>query len=159
MRISMRTLFGLFVVLCFAGGVAVAQPAGSAAPAAPDAAPAGSAAPDAAPMVAGPSGHPVDAATADKRKVCAEAMNADPSFALAIVKTINDKTAQQHVDAAGKIAKNEKHVVLAYAAMWVIAAAFVLFLWRRQQHLKSEIAHLRRDLDAATKDASEASGK
>jgi CcmD family protein len=40
-------------------------------------------------------------------------------------------------------------VILAYAAMWVIAAGFVLFLWRRQQALRSEIERLRRDLDAA----------
>lgn len=139
----MRTILTV-IVLCFAG-VAAAQPApagaGSAAPA-----PAGSA------MVAGPEGHPVDAATAAKRKACADAMNADPSFALAIVETVNKKTAAQHVEAAGKIAKNERHVILAYAAMWVVAAAFVLFLWRRQQHLKTEIAQLRRDLDVATKD-------
>lgn len=153
MRISMRTIV-TFIVLCLVGAVAAAQPApagsGSAAPAGssvPAAPPAGSA------MVAGPEGHPVDAATADKRKVCAEAMNADPSFALAIVETINKKTAAQHVEAAGKIAKNQKHVILAYAAMWVVAAAFVLFLWRRQQHLKTEIAQLRRDLDTATKDS------
>ncbi|MFO1533991.1 MAG: hypothetical protein ABR562_10065, partial [Thermoplasmatota archaeon] len=62
---------------------------------------------------------------------------------------VNAETVKQHQDAALAIAKNEKHVILAYAAMWVIAAGFVLFLWRRQQHLKTEIAQLRRDLDAA----------
>jgi len=58
----------------------------------------------------------------------------------------------QHEKAALVIAKNEKHVILAYAAMWVIAAAFLMFLWRRQQALKGEIAQLKSDLDAAVKD-------
>jgi len=50
------------------------------------------------------------------------------------------------------IAKNERHVILAYAAMWVVAAAFVIFLWRRQLALKDEIQRLQRDLAAAIKD-------
>ena len=54
-------------------------------------------------------------------------------------------------EAAAEIAKNEKHVILAYAAMWLVAAGFVLFLWRRQQALKIEIANLRRDLATAAK--------
>lgn len=58
---------------------------------------------------------------------------------------------QQHASAAKAIAKNEKHVVMAYAALWVLAAGFLLFLWRRQQALKLEIANLKRDLEAATK--------
>jgi CcmD family protein len=45
-------------------------------------------------------------------------------------------------------------VIYAYAAMWIIAAGFVVFLWRRQRGLEAEIEHLRRDLDAA-----EAGGK
>lgn len=168
MRTSMRMLT-LCVVLAVTGATALAQPAGSGSAAGSVAAPAGSAAPTGSAGSAVPAaptaptepaaGAPgpvapatVDPATADKRKICAEAMNADPSFALAVVKTINEKTASQHVEAARRVAKNERHVILAYAAMWLVAAGFVLFLWRRQQHLKTEIANLRRDLDAAAKD-------
>jgi hypothetical protein len=43
-------------------------------------------------------------------------------------------------------------VIMAYAAMWIIAAGFVIFLWMRQQALRNEIAQLKVDLDAATKD-------
>jgi len=85
------------------------------------------------------------------RKICADAMNKNPGFAEDIVKTINEDTANQHEKAALAIAKNEKHVILAYAAMWVIAVGFLLFLWRRQQGLQSEIANLKRDLEAAAK--------
>lgn len=85
------------------------------------------------------------------RKICADAMNKNPMFAEQIVKTINEDTYLQHARAADAVKKNEKHVVMAYAAMWVLAAGFLLFLWRRQQSLKSEIANLKRDLEAAAK--------
>jgi hypothetical protein len=105
------------------------------------------------------------------RKACTDAMNNDPTFAEAIVQKAYELESQkcdlvdaaaakrrlaldsaQHQTAANAIAKNEKHVIMAYAALWLIAAGFVIFLWRRQVLLKSEIAQLRADLDAATKD-------
>ena len=43
-------------------------------------------------------------------------------------------------------------MILAYAAMWVVSALFVLFLWRRQQLLKVEITRLQKDLAAAAKE-------
>ncbi|MEO8549680.1 MAG: hypothetical protein ABI678_06895 [Kofleriaceae bacterium] len=88
----------------------------------------------------------------DLRRVCVEAMNADPVFAQSIVTTadkqIDQKTIDAHKDALAHIQKNEKHVIYAYAAMWVIAAMLVAFLFLRQQALKAEIANLRRDLKA-----------
>jgi len=86
------------------------------------------------------------------RQICSEAMNADPAFAQAIVKTISEKTANMHARAADDIARNERHVILAYAAMWVVAALFVIFLWRRQVALRAELARLQKDLDAAIKE-------
>ena len=94
---------------------------------------------------------------AAKKQTCVEAMNADPAFAKSIVETadkgIDARTIEAHNDAFHHIQKNEAHVIYAYAAMWVIAAAFLLFMWRRQQSLRSEIAHLRADLAAAAKDS------
>jgi hypothetical protein len=97
---------------------------------------------------------------ADLRQTCVDAMNADPSFAASIVEIADKKqnkqrediTLKTHEDAAEHVAKNERHVILAYAAMWVVAALFVLFLWRRQQGLKIEILRLQKDLAAATKE-------
>ena len=37
-------------------------------------------------------------------------------------------------------------MIYAYAAMWAIAALLVVFLFFRQQALKTEIANLKRDL-------------
>jgi hypothetical protein len=111
---------------------------------------------DAAQPPVPPAAAPVPSA-ADARKACSAAMNADPAFAAEIVKVADERAALKrdadtvaaHVDANQKVQRNERHVIYAYAAMWVIAAAFVIFLWRRQRALESEILHLRRELDAA----------
>lgn len=94
-------------------------------------------------------------AVSPARQACTDAMNADPEFAKSIIATVDkqldQKTIDAHTQAAAQVAENERHVILAYAAMWIIAALFVVFLWRRQQALKVEIAQLKRDLDAAAK--------
>jgi len=99
-------------------------------------------------------GHPTYDVSA-ARKACTDAMNSDPIFAKDIIATvdkqIDQKTIDAHMDANKHIQKNEKHVIYSYAAMWIIAALFVAFLWMRQQALKGEIAQLRKDLDAAAK--------
>ncbi len=125
-----------------------------------------------APQPPPPAPPPTDPApNAAARKACTDAMNADPTFAKEILKVryqveadkcdLADAVAAkrrlelddaQHHKAAASIEKNQKHVIMAYAAMWIIAAGFVMFLWRRQQTLRNEIAGLKADLDAATKD-------
>jgi hypothetical protein len=100
--------------------------------------------------------------TGDPRQACSAAMNADPKFAAEIVRIADERaqlkrdadTVAAHIDANHHVQRNERHVIYAYAAMWIIAAGFVVFLWRRQRALEVEIEHLRRDLDAA-----EAGGK
>jgi hypothetical protein len=100
-----------------------------------------------------PGTPPPDAA----RKACADAMNADPDFAKSIISTVDKQIDQRTIDAhnmaAAQIAENERHVIYAYAAMWILAALFVGFLWYRQQMLKAELAALRRELDAASKES------
>jgi hypothetical protein len=93
----------------------------------------------------------------EAREACTKAMNDDPKFAQEIVATadkgIDQRTIDAHNAASAQIAENERHVIYAYAAMWVLAALFVGFLWYRQQMLKAELAALRRELDAAAKDS------
>jgi hypothetical protein len=145
---SRTSSIGAALVLVAAlAGIAFAQTAGDTAqpPAPPAAAPAPSA--------------------GDARKACSAAMNADPAFAAEIVKVADERAALKrdadtvaaHVDANQKVQRNERHVIYAYAAMWVIAAAFVIFLWRRQRALESEILHLRRELDASAGEGHKAS--
>lgn len=123
----------VMLVLAVAAGTAVAQPAPASAPA-----PAAAHSP------------------AELRAICTQAMNADPSFAKSIVATVDKQIDQQtlaaHQDAYKRIQVNDRHVFIAYAAMWVIAAAFVVFLWFRQRALTAEIAQLRRELEAAAKE-------
>jgi hypothetical protein len=93
-------------------------------------------------------------------QACLDALNASPELAKRVLATYNKKavtdideqTIKAHKRAAEDIAENERHVIYAYAAMWLLAAGFVVFLWWRQQALKTELAALRRELDAATKD-------
>ena len=147
----------IVLLLVMSSALAFAQPGGSGSAPAP-APGSGTATPAPPPETPPPAPPSTDAASA--RKACTDAMNADPSFAKAIVEATDQHAAQvrlkldleQHEKAAAAIAKNQKHVVLAYAAMWIIAAGFVMFLWRRQAALKLEIAQLKTDLDAATKD-------
>jgi C4-dicarboxylate-specific signal transduction histidine kinase len=144
-----------WLVLVGFAGAASAQPAAPPAPAGTAPAPAADAQPP-PPAEAHPALSPGDA-----RKLCAQAMNADPKFAAEIVKTADEAAAVKrdadtlaaHTDAYAHIQKNERHVIYAYAAMWIVAALFVVFLWRRQQALRTEIANLRRDLEAAADEA------
>jgi len=143
----------LVALTTLSAGAAFAQPgAGSAG---------GAAAGSGTPAASEPPPAPPPAASqpaGDARKACTDAMNADPQFAASIVKIADDKAAGErdrdtlaaHTDANLHVQKNERQVIYAYAAMWIVAAGFVIFLWRRQQALKVEIANLRRDLDAAS---------
>ena len=97
-----------------------------------------------------------DPAQKQQEQACYDLLNHDKAFADSIQHTIDKKLDQQtidaHTDAFHHIQKNEKQVIYAYAALWVIAAAFLVFLWRRQQHLRGEIAQLRSELAAAGKE-------
>jgi hypothetical protein len=128
----------LILIMLLVGGVAAAQGSGAAS------------------MPAPPPADPVPVPTrtpAELHQICADAMNADPVFAKSIVltadKQIDEKTIKAHDDAIKKIAQEDAHVIYAYAALWVIIAVLVAFMWMRQQKLKSEIAALRRDLTKA----------
>lgn len=110
---------------------------------------------------------PADEPNPGAHKACVAAMNTDPNFADRVIKTaelrLKDKlgseqvlkdlcTVRMHQESQDEVATNKRHVLLAYLAMWLVAAGFVLYLWRKQQALKREIVLLRNDLDAATKD-------
>jgi hypothetical protein len=47
-----------------------------------------------------------------------------------------------HNQTAREIKTNQRHVVYAYAAMWILAVGFVLLMFLRQQKLQDEIARL-----------------
>jgi hypothetical protein len=91
-----------------------------------------------------------------QEQACYDLANHDKAFGDSLLRVVDKKIDQEivqaHQDAFHHIQKNEAHVIYAYAAMWVIAALLLLFLWRRQQGLRGEIAQLKSELAAATKE-------
>lgn len=96
------------------------------------------------------------------RGICAEALNRDKQFAADALRVLDERKvvelekAQQkfaniQIEAGARIAKNQRHVILAYAAMWLAAVGFLLYLWRRQGALRHEIVTLRSELADAVK--------
>jgi hypothetical protein len=69
------------------------------------------------------------------------------------LRAVLEKTISREAhDADAKlIALNKRHVVMAYAALWLVAVGFLLVQWRRQQALRRQLEALRRDLDQAIK--------
>jgi hypothetical protein len=97
-----------------------------------------------------------DTTPPELQQQCRNALNTDPVFLKSVTDKldlqIEQKTLDAHLDAQHHVQKNEAHVIYAYAAMWIIAALFVMYLFMRQQALKAEIVRMRRDLEAAAKD-------
>jgi hypothetical protein len=88
----------------------------------------------------------------------------DPKFAQDLLRVLDEKRvvelakaqekfASIQIEAGARVAKNQRHVIMAYAVMWIAAALFVLFLWRRQKSLREQIDGLRSDLASALKDS------
>lgn len=57
-----------------------------------------------------------------------------------------------HAEDAQQMLANRRHVVMAYAALWVLVAGFVVFMWLRQRGLQAEIARLEREIAQAAKE-------
>jgi hypothetical protein len=47
-----------------------------------------------------------------------------------------------HEADAAVMLKNKKHVVMAYAALWILTVAFLVLLWLRQRKLVAELDRL-----------------
>ena len=94
---------------------------------------------------------------------CMAALNADDAWTseprvkleAVISKEFYDKldegSRKRHNEDAQLIARNKRHVVLAYAAIWLLSLSFIIGMWLRQQKLKAQLETLRRDLEAAIK--------
>lgn len=54
-----------------------------------------------------------------------------------------------HQEDANLMLTNKRHVVMAYAALWILAVVFLVLLFLRQQRLAAAMARLSRDLDKA----------
>lgn len=66
-----------------------------------------------------------------------------------LAEQLNHEVHQQELEA---IQQNNRHVILAYSALWIFMIGFVAFMWNRQRQLKNEIDHLQSELAQATED-------
>lgn len=159
MSSKVRFLVTSVFVVALLGTTAVAQPGSASPPASGD--PAQLKAVCGAAMNADPRFAEAVIRVAVEKSLAGGPDAMDPEHADAVLRLAERKLADQlnreqitkdlctiktHADAQASVAKNERHVIMAYAAMWVVAAGFLVFLWLRQLGLKSEIANLRRDL-------------
>lgn len=60
-----------------------------------------------------------------------------------------------HDEDARLMARNHRHVVIAYAALWILAVVFLVLLFLRQRSLTAEIARLSTELDRAVRQEEE----
>lgn len=57
-----------------------------------------------------------------------------------------------HADESATFTRNNRHVIIAYIAIWVLTVGFVVMLFLRQGKLQAEIARLGGELAKASKD-------
>lgn len=135
----MKQLFIACVVVSVA--VVAIAPAVAQSPAAPDPTPV-------APAATAP------AAPTVSKEACLAFIDADPVLSAELTSKLRAHIDQQfwsdqeaatkkrHNDDATLIATNKRHVVLAYAAMWLLAVGFLAFLWHRQRGLVARLGEL-----------------
>jgi len=113
-----RTLILAFFVALGAGGVAAAQPAGMTVP--------------------------DSQYNSPMRGQCTDELRKDSAWRAALEKEIRVKVHEQDADL---IAKNHKHVIMGYSALWIIAVVFLVFTWRKHRELQVEATRLQAEVD------------
>lgn len=83
------------------------------------------------------------------RETWREEVRKDPTLKADIDQALRESV---HKNETATFTRNNEHVVIAYAAIWVLTIGFVVLLFLRQGKLKEEIARLHRELGKAIKD-------
>lgn len=96
-----------------------------------------------------PSAPAPETFTSPIRQQCEDDLRKDHTWRAQLEQELRNKV---HQDDADLMATNRKHVVMAYAALWIMMVFFVVFMWIRQTDLKKQISALERDLAAAEED-------
>jgi hypothetical protein len=82
----------------------------------------------------------------DMRDACITELAKDAEIRVACMTQYSDEF---HAQDASQVTKNNKHVVMAYAALWAIVAIFVVGMWVRQRKLTEQIIKLEAELKKA----------
>jgi CcmD family protein len=94
-------------------------------------------------------GPPEPAYVSPDRARCEEELGKDKAWHEDLELQLYDNV---HRTESATFTRNNEHVILAYGAIWVLTAGFVVFVWMRQNRLKAEIARLTADVAKATKE-------
>jgi CcmD family protein len=81
------------------------------------------------------------------REQCAAEIGKDADWRAQLADEIRYEV---HKDEAATLVTNRRHVIYAYAAIWVLVAGFVLSLFLRQRRLVAEIDRLRDEIKRAS---------
>lgn len=73
------------------------------------------------------------------RKDCEAELDKDTGWRAELKDTLRPEV---HEAEAALIQRNEKHVVMAYAALWILTVVFLVLLWFRQRKLVAELVAL-----------------
>ena len=82
----------------------------------------------------------------EMRDQCIAELAKDAEIRVACMTQYSDEF---HAQDAKQVTKNNKHVVMAYAALWGIVAIFVVAMWLRQRKLGAQIIELEAQLKKA----------
>ncbi len=82
----------------------------------------------------------------EMRASCAEEMRKDPVIRAECKAQWTSELREQDFR---QVTKDNKHVVMAYAVIWIIVMLFVVSLWLKQRKLTAEIARLEEELKKA----------
>lgn len=83
------------------------------------------------------------------REQCTEELRKDARWRAELRNQLRDDI---HSEDANLMLRNKRHVVIAYAAIWILAVGFLVLMWWRQRALTKEIEELRASVRRATKD-------
>jgi hypothetical protein len=82
----------------------------------------------------------------DMRDTCIAELAKDAEIKVACMTQYSDEF---HAQDAKRVTRNNKHVVMAYGALWGIVAIFVVGMWLRQRKLNAQILRLEAELKKA----------
>lgn len=91
--------------------------------------------------------------SAEERAMCERALASDAAWRQALMQPAYDKleddTRERHAQDAAAIARNKRHVVMAYTALWLLTVGFLFYIWRRGRETEKLAVDLAARLEQA----------
>ena len=100
-------------------------------------------------VVAQPAKEPPRSYQSPMRDQCEAELSKDKGWSAELKASLRPEV---HEAEAALIQRNEKHVVMAYAGLWILTVAFVILLWFRQRRLVTELEVLEKKVAKAAEE-------